>query len=384
MAKRIMISGAIARHPVNGAGNTWAFLQYVLGFRKLGFQVYYVEQVSAEGCFDDECKPAEFCSSTNVRYFRRVMNDFSLTDSAALLESDGCGHVGLSHAEVEKIAPDIDLLINISGHLHIKSILSAARCRMYIDLDPGYTQIWQAQYGADMNLRDHDVYVTVGLNLGEPDCPFPTCGICWEKSLPPVVMDEWATTSPPRNVYSTVADWRSFSPVEWHGVWYNEKADEFKRIIELPRRVRVPLELCLSIDATESDRLELQRHGWQLTSPSVHAATVDTYHNYITASRGEFSAVKQGYAAGRTGWFSDRSACYLTAGRPVIMQDTGIGKYVPTGDGLLTFTDIDSAAEAIKRVESEYSCHAAAAAAFAREFLDSDLVLLRLLRLAAL
>ena len=102
---------------------------------------------------------------------------------------------------------------------------------MYLDLDPGYTQIWQEQYGVDMNLRGHDFYVTVGLNLGEPDCPFPTCGIRWGKSVPPIVIDEWLPTQPPRNVYSTVAEWRGLGPVEWRGTWYNQKADEFRRII---------------------------------------------------------------------------------------------------------------------------------------------------------
>lgn len=385
MIKRIMICGAIGSHPLYSAGNTWAFLQYIIGFRNLGIETYYVEQLNPEDCIDSAWNHAAFTESTNASYFRALMDRFNLTDRVALLEANGPGHVGLSHGEIDAIAPDVDLLINGSGRLQIDSILRSVRRRMYLDLDPGYTQIWQARYGVDMKLRGHDVHVTVGLNLGEPDCPFPTCGIHWQKSLPPVVMDEWPTRPPLRNVYSTIAEWRGFGPVEWQGTWYNQKADEFKRIIDLPRRVQVPLELCLGIhpeDAT--DRSELEIHGWRLVSPALHAATPDIYRDYVMGSRGEFTAVKQGYATGHTGWFSDRSACYLTAGRPVIMQDTGIGKYVPTGDGLLTFTDIDSAAEAIKRVESEYSCHAAAAAAFAREFLDSDLVLLRLLRLAAL
>jgi hypothetical protein len=384
MAKRIMISGAIACHPLYGAGNSWAFLQYVLGFRKLGFDVYYVEQLNAEDCFDDERKPADFSSSANLRYFHRVMDHFNLTAWSALLESEGSGYAGLTRAEIEKIAPDIDLLINISGHLHLKSILSGVRRRMYIDLDPGYTQIWQQQYGVDMNLRNHDVYVTVGLNLGQPDCSFPTCSIHWEKSLPPVVMGEWVTTPIPRKVYSTVADWRSFTPIEWRGVWYNQKAEEFKRIIDLPQRVALPVELCLSIHPDEPDRIELERHGWQLVPPALHAVSTDAYREYITRSRGEFTAVKQGYALGRTGWFSDRSACYLAAGRPVIVQETGIGRHVPTGDGLLTFNDLETAVDAIELVESNYSGHAAAASAFAREFLDSDLVLGRLLRLAGI
>lgn len=384
MSKRILISGAIACHPVYGAGNSWAFLQYVLGFRKLGFDVYYVEQLNVNERINDQWERAEFNSSANVRYFRRVMDQFNLTDRAALLDSDGSGYVGLSRAEIEDLAPDIDLLINLSGRLQSEPILSAARRRMYIDLDPGYTQVWQEQYGVDMNLRGHDIYVTVGLNLGESDCPFPTCGIRWEKSLPPIVIDEWLTTQPPRNVYSTVAEWRGFGPIEWRGTWYNQKADEFKQIIDLPRRVAVPLEICLFIHPDEPDRAELERHGWELASPSVHALTIDAYRNYITGSRGEFTAVKQGYAVGKTGWFSDRSACYLAAGRPVIVQDTGIGRYLPTGSGVLTFMDVEGAAAAIDSIENDYGRHALAAADFAREFLDANIVLPRLLRLAGI
>lgn len=384
MSKRIMISGAMACHPLSGAGNSWAFLQYVLGLRRLGFKVYYVEQLDPEDCIDENSRQTYFTASANARYFRMLVERFDLAGDAALLEYDGPGHVGLSHAEVEEIAPEIDLLINVSGRLHMEQVLEAARRRMYLDIDPGYTQIWQEQYGEDMNLAGHDLYVTIGLNFGNRDCPLPTCGIDWYHTLPPVVLDAWMEKEPPGEAYTTVADWRGYGAVEWNGVWYGQKADEFKRIIDLPSRTPAELELCLLIDPGEPDRGELERHGWRLVPPRVHTATPDSYHNYISHSRGEFTVVKPGYAAGRTGWFSDRSACYLAAGRPVILQDTGIGKYLPTGDGLLTFTDVDSAAEAIGRVESDYSRHAAAAAAFAREFLDSDLVLSRLLGLAGI
>jgi hypothetical protein len=379
-----MISGAISSHPISSGGNSWAFLQYVLGFRNLGFETYYVEQLNAEDCVDDEWKPADFMLSANARHFRTLMDRFDLTGNAALLEYNGPRHIGLSHAEIEAIAPRIDLLINGSGRLHFRPVLEAVRRKMYLDLDPGYTQIWQEQYGVDMNLRDHDIYVTVGLNLGGPDCPLPTCGIHWEKTLPPVIVKEWATTCAPRTAYSTVADWRSFDPIEWRGVWYWQKARQFKNIIDLPHRVEVPLELCLSIYPDEPDRFELERHGWRLVSPAVHAATTEDYRDYLIGSRGEFTAAKHGYVAGRSGWFSDRSACYLAAGRPVIVEDTGIGNYLPTGSGLLTFTDVESAAAAISAVESDYCRHAAAATAFAREFLDSNLVLSRLLRLAGI
>jgi hypothetical protein len=384
MPKRVMIAGALAHHPIGGAGNAWAFLQYVLGFRRLGYDTYYVEHIEPKSCIDDEWKPAAFAASANVAFFRAVMERFALTDHAALLEWKGDGHAGLSRADVERLARDTALFINISGRFHLSSVLAAAHRRMYLDLDPGFVQIWQQQYGVDMNLRGHDVHVTVGLNVGAPDCPLPTCGIEWHSTLPPVVLSEWTTSLPPGERYTTVADWRGYSPVEWQGVWYGQKAEEFMRIVELPRRVAVPLELCLAIHPNEPDLSTLTTNGWHLSAPRQHCATPDSYRDYIHSSRGELTAVKHGYAAGRSGWFSDRSACYLAAGRPVIVQDTGIGTHVPTGLGLLTFTDLDGAADALDRIERDYARHAAAAAAFARDHLDSDRVLPRLLELVGL
>jgi hypothetical protein len=378
MTRRIMIAGAIARHPLGGGGNTWAFLQYVLGFQRLGFDTYYVEHLGAEDCVDNDWRPTSFAASANARYFQTVIDRFGLGGQAALFQWDGPGHVGLSRQAIETLAPDVDLLINLSGHFHLETVLRAVRRRLYIDLDPGFTQIWQERHGVDMNLRGHDAYVTVGLNLGKPDCPLPTCGIEWQTTLPPVVCDAWATASPAGAAYSTVADWRGYSPVEWNGAWYGQKAEEFMRLIELPERVSVPLEICLAIHPDEPDLAELRRHGWRLVSPREHAVTPDTYLDYIQTSRGEFTVVKHGYAAGRTGWFSDRSACYLAAGRPVILQDTGVEPYVPTGLGLLTFRDLEGAVAAIEDVESNYARHAAAAVAFVREYLDSDRVLMRL------
>jgi hypothetical protein len=382
MATRIMVSGAVASQPLFSGGNTWAFLQYVLGLRRLGIIPYYVEQIDREDCIDENWHRTTFDDSVNVRYFRALIERFDLMGYAALLEYDGPGHVGLSHAEVQQLAPDIDLLINMSGRLHIQQILNRVRRRLYLDMDPGYTQIWQEQYGIDMNLRGHDLYATVGLNLSEPECPFPTCGVRWEKTLPPVVIDEWRGAQTAGDFYSTIADWRGFGAVEWHGVWYGQKSDEFLRVIDLPRKTSVKLELCLFIHPGEQDRTRLEKHGWRLASPELHAANVEAYQKYIFASRGEFTAVKQGYSAGRTGWFSDRSACYLAAGRPVITQDTGIGRHLPTGMGLLTFDGLAAAVDALEKVENNYTRHATAAAAFAREYLDSNVVLSRLLSLA--
>ena len=189
---------------------------------------------------------APFMESANARYFQKVIERFDLGDHAALLQAGSSAHVGLSREEINRIAPDIDLFLNQFGSY--TAVLGQVRRSVYLDLDPGHTQIWQEQYGVDMGLRGHDVYLTIGLNLGEPDCPLPTCGINWEKTLWPIVLSEWETEEPPGSAFTTVANWRDYSWVEWQGTWYAQKAEAFKAVIDLPQRVPMPIEVCLSID----------------------------------------------------------------------------------------------------------------------------------------
>jgi hypothetical protein len=382
MRRRIIVAGALAQSPLGAAGCTWAFLQYVLGFRELGCETYYVEEIDSQHCIDDDWQAAPFASSANARYFTAVATRFRLDGAMALLQRDGGGHVGLSRHEVELLARDADLLLNLSGRFHDHTILAAVRRRMYLDLDPGFTQIWQERYHIDMNLAGHDVHVTVGLNVGAPDYPLPTCGINWRTTLPPVVLSEWDRNTPPGAAYTTVADWRGYSPVEWDGVWYGQKSTEFERVIDLPQHVETPLELCLAIHSDEPDRARLLAHGWHLSEPRQRIPTPDAYRDYILGSRGELTVAKQGYVAGRTGWVSDRSVCYLAAGRPVIVQDTGLLDHLPTGQGLLLFADQAEAAAALASVEADYPRHAEAARILAREHFNALRVLPRLLEYA--
>jgi len=379
---RILVAGAIGQHPIGGAGNAWAFVQYLLGLRRLGFDVVYVEHIAADKCVGEAWEPSPFAASANRRFFRSVMDQIGFAGRCSLLLQDSNESEGLGLAKVEELARDADLLLNMSGRFHLASVLDAVRRRAYLDMDPGFVQVWQEQYGVDMNLSRHDVHFSVGLNLGAADCPLPTCGIDWQPTLPPVVLDEWETTQPAGSSFTTVADWRGYGAVEWNGRWYGQKSEEFLKLLDLPHRSAAPLEICLAIHPDEEDRSRLLAHGWHLSEPSQQSATLDSYRDYIRRSRGEFTAVKHGYAAGNTGWFSDRSACYLAAGRPVIVQETGIRRFLPTGAGLLTFTTLDEAAAAIATVEADYPRHAAAALDLAREHLDSDRVLTRMLQRA--
>ena len=380
VAKRILFSGSIAGHPVGYGGNVWAFLQWVLGFRRLGFDVFYVEERQSTDLMDEELKPAPFARSANAQLFRRLIDRFELGDRAALLEAGSSAHVGLSREDIARVARDVDLFLNQFGAY--TTVLDRVRRSVYLDLDPGHTQIWQERYGVDMRLRGHDLYLTIGLNLGEPGCPLPTCGIRWEKTLWPIVLSEWATANPPGPAFTTVANWRDYSWVEWQGVWYAQKAEAFKSVIDLPRRVSMPIEACLSIADSDPDLPALRDNGWRLASPRERVGDPESYRRYIHESRGEFSPVRPICSLGKSGWFSDRSGCYLAAGRPVVMEDTGLSRHVPVGLGLLAYSDLESAVQCLEAVERDYARHAAAAREFAREHLDSDRVLSRVLTLA--
>jgi hypothetical protein len=380
VALRIAVAGGLARHPLGAGGYAWAFLQYALGFRDLGAEVRYVEHLEAGDCIDGAWQPAPFQTSANAAAFRAVLARHGLAGS--LLLNGGEAAIGAGAAELREWVAEADLFVNLSGRWHRRDVMAGARRRVYVDLDPGFTQIWQTGYGVDMNLAGHEAYFTVGLNLGRPQCPVPTLDLRWHPLLPPVVRRAWQPVPEQRVVYTTVADWRGYSPIEWQGVWYKQKADEFRRIIDLPQRVPVALEICLAIHADEPDLPGLRAGGWRLADPRVEAADDDTYRAYVRRSRGELSVAKHGYVVGNTGWVSDRTAAYLAAGRPAIVQDTGIGGDLPLGEGLLTFRDAAGAIAALAAVERDYQRHAAAASALAAEHFDSRRVLGRLLEIA--
>ncbi len=381
MGLRIIVGGGMARSPIGSGGYVWVFLQFVLGLRRLGHEVLYVEEIAAKDCIGDDWQRVPFGSSANLGLFNGIVQRHALHGQAALLHADG-EYAGMSAAEVARWADGADLVLNLSGRLHAPALLRAARRRVYVDLDPGFTQIWQAGYGADMNLAGHDAYATVGLNLGQPECPVPTLGLAWRPILPPVVLEEWLPSGTPGDAYTTVADWRGYSPVEWDGVWYGQKSDEFLRLIDLPGRVACQLEICLAIHPDEPDLPRLRAAGWRLSDPRACTGDEHAYRQYVRGSRGEFSVAKHGYIVGRTGWFSDRTACYLAAGRPAVVQDTGIAPHLPLGEGLLTFDDVDGAAAALHAVESDWDGHARAARALAERYFDSDRVLNQLLDIA--
>ncbi len=376
---RILLSGMLAGVPGQG-GATWAALQYLLGLRRLGHDVFFIEPVDPEPGMRTQ---SELGRTPTGRYFRRLRRRFHLARAGMIIAGTREAY-GVRYGALLSFARRADLLVNLSGMLREPALVEPIPTRLYVDLDPAFTQLWSAADGIDMGFDLHTHFATVGLELETGRGPVPTCGREWIGVLPPVVLDRWPyASSRCRSAYTSVANWRGYGSTAYDGVTYGQKAHSFRALADLPLKTRCPIEMALAIHPNEVDDLRmLERNGWRLTEPAAAAGTPDRYHDYVATSRGELAVAKAGYVVGSTGWFSDRSACYLASGRPVIAQDTGFSRHLPVGEGLLAFATAPEAAAALETVEADYRAHRQASRALAEDHLDSDVVLTRLLERA--
>jgi hypothetical protein len=365
-APGVIVSGMIAATPWQG-GATWAVLQYLLGLRRLGFAVYFVEPIGGP---DPPGQDA-------VRYGKQVLEPFGFSNHWALVPEAGGEPVGMTREKLRAVARRAELLLNVAGMLSDPDVLEPIPVRAYLDLDPAFTQLWHAGEGVDMRFEAHTHFVTVADAIGRPECPIPTCDREWVPTLPPVVLDEWPFAEGPANHdLTTVGHWRSYGSIHHDGVHYGQKVHSLRPLIDLPCRTRARFEPALAIHPDETDDLAaLKENGWALLDPARVVSTPEDYRSFVQASWAEFGLAKSGYVVSGSGWFSDRSACYLASGRPVIAQDTGFGRRLPTGAGLLSFSTADDVVAAIEELERDYERHRAAAREVAVEHLDSDRVL---------
>ena len=377
----IVVSGALANKPLNG-GNAWVILSWLSGLRRLGFDVYFIEEIASTVCTHADGSPAPFAESCNREYFRRVMHDHGF--SAAALICDGAGRLeGLQWPDVVDCVQTADLLLNISGHLRLPELFGRARRKAFVDLDPGYTQFWHADGIDKEHLEMHDAFFTVGENIGTPDCAISTNGLPWRTVRQPVVLEAWPVTpAADKRRFTTVASWRgAYGRVEYAGRSYGLKAHEFRKIATLPTRAPDHrFEIALAIHPAEiADRALLTTNGWQLAEPRREAGTPQAFRRYVQGSGGELSSAQGIYVETNSGWFSDRSVRYLASGRPVIVQDTGFSRRLPVGEGLFAYRDQAGILEALEAIDRDYEANARAAREVAETHFDSDRVLSRLL-----
>lgn len=368
MGERVTIAGAVAQRPGAG-GHAAVFLQWLLGFRRLGWDVLFV----------DRLEPGQDVRAQEA-WLRDLFAGAGIADAWSATTPDG-ETVGRPRREVTDFVRSSAFLVNVMGYLDDAELMGAAPRRVFLDIDPGFPQMWR-----DLGLHDafagHDDFVTVGGRLGRPDCAIPECGLRWITTLPPVDTTWWPEAGPPGNgAFTSIATWRGpYGPVDYGGQRYGLRVHEFRRFIDLPERTGEPFEVALSIDdGDEIDRDRLVDCGWQLVDPGAAAADIGAYRSYIARSRGEFMVAKNMYVDTRSGWFSDRSACYLASGRPVLAQDTGFTDDVPTGAGLLSFTTLDDAAAGVEAITARPGEHRRAARELAEAHFDAPLVIERLL-----
>ena len=301
--------------------------------------------------------------------------------SALLIESSLESLYGLTVAEVGRIAGEAAGLITLAAHYRREPypLLDRIRPRILIEQDPGYTHLWAKASDPLDIYGEQDFYYTVGGNIGSPRCSLPTLDIQWRPIWNPVILDWWSPLKPlSRDRFTTVADWRSYGYLEHEGKILGPKAEEFRKFLDLPQLTGEEIEIAPNIDPQDPDRSLLKNHGWKIECPEV-VTTPEDYQDYVAGSRGEFSCVKGGYVGTRCGWFSDRSACYLAAGRPVVLQATGFEDLLPTGEGLFAVRNTEEAVDAIRSVRRDYPLHSRAARAIAEEHFDTTKIQTRLL-----
>jgi hypothetical protein len=375
---KIVVWSLLATFPFGGM--TWHRLHWLVGLRRLGFDVWYVED-SDRLVYDPlTFWPTAECSA-NVAYLAKQMKRVGLEDRWIFRPPGVTDHClgATDSGALKRLYKEADVVINLSGAQELRDDHDIIRCLVYIDTDPVAKQVAVANGEKQVvqMLDKYDHLFTYGDNLGSLDCLVPIERYHWHPTRPPVCLDWWANTSQPapESALTTISNWKhTGKDIIWQGeVYHWSKHNEFLRFINLPSRSSLPIELAIG-GIGEDEIARIRRHGWR-TVRSTSLNEPKTYHNYILNSLGEFTVVKDQYVRLRSGWFSDRSACYLAAGRPVITQDTGFGNRLPTGEGLFEFSSEDEALMAISAIARDFKRHSSAALEIAREYFDAFKVL---------
>lgn len=369
MATLVVVEDLAAPAVLHRGGHAMLIVHMLHGLARLGHRVVFVEFL------DHEPAPEA------VRWFEAVMREHWSPDACALFAPGERPVAGLDARAVEAVAAKADAVITVAAHYRREPwpLVGGVRPRILFENDPGYTHLWAADGDPLDIFGEHDVYFTVGANVGTDRCALPTFGIEWHALWNPVVLELWPRDPAPTDAgFSTVAGLRDYGWLEFDGALLGPKIEELRKFRRLPGLVGEELALVAELDRDDPDRSELERDGWLLLPPD-RVQTPTQFRDFVRSSAGEFSVAKGGYVGTHCGWFSDRSACYLAAGRPVVLEATGFEDVLPTGEGLFAVEDVEGAAAAIEAIRSDPARHSAAAARIAAEYFDSDQLLTRML-----
>lgn len=369
---KIVFAGSIGRFPVGG--HAWVDMQYLLGLRALGHDVYYLEDCGEQSwVYNWATETVTTDLDYPTMYLRSCLQPIGFGDRWIYRAGDHTA--GMTTDDFLGVCSTASLFMVRGGRLEIwRPEYDRPRIRIYIDSDPGFTQFAIANGDPELQATiDHcDRLFSIGQRIGAPDCPIPENGRRWSRTVAPVFLPGWPVSGQEDAThFTTVMQWRSYRDVVYEGVKYGNKDREFPTFASLPGLTRQPLRLALT-GATPD---ECSRYGWDVVLGWESSYTPNTYQTFVSTSRAEFAVAKHGYVATRGGWFSDRSVCYLASGRPVLVQDTGLSDWLPIGEGVLTFRDVPDAVAGIDAINSDYRRHRRTAREVAERYFSTDRVL---------
>jgi len=363
------------------AGIAWQAMQYVLGLERLGYECWYVEDHGANP-YDPAQNTVVMECDYNVAYVRRMMERSGLGHRWAYWDAINDVYHGLDREAVRRLYRESDALINLCGATRLREEHLACPVRIMVDTDPVYEQIKyaEADAGSRAYLDDHTHFFTYGENVGGPGWIVPLCGVDWKPTRPPVVLEEWPLDPRRPASWTTIATWENKGKnIAFGGetyVW--SKHVNFLNFLEAPKRTGEKF-LMAMLPPDEAIERRVREAGWDLTDPRPVSATMETYAEFIRGSRGEFTVAKDIYVRPNSGWFSDRSVCYLASGRPVITMKTGFSRFYPAGEGLFEYATMEGVEAAVDAVRSDYDRQSRAARAIAAEYFGSGPVLTALM-----
>jgi hypothetical protein len=385
--KRILVMGFMGSCPI--AGVIWQHVHYIVGLQRLGHDVYYIED-SARLPYNPETFEVNNEFDYAARLLERLAREFEFknrwTFCARYLR--GQPTAGLSLKKIRRLYREADAILNICGTQEFNDDLLASDRIIYVESDPGVEQI-RIDRGVRSTidyLRRHRALFTFGENVGTKRFPVPTHNLNWLPTRQPVVTDLWKTSRAPSRaaVFTSVANWSTsgLKDITWRGEKYLwSKSREFLRFVAAPKKTGETFELATNIKDAKT-RAKFLRNGWRFHSPLQLSVDYWLYRDYVRRSKGEFTVAKDQYVRLNTGWFSDRSACYLAAGRPVIIQQSGFTQHYGNDGGLFAFSSIKEIVDAVKAINADYAKHSRAAREVAREVFEAEKVLASLLNRA--
>lgn len=375
---RVLVLGYVIRGPLGGLA--WHHLQYVMGLRALGHDVFFLEDSDDyPACYDPATGTIGTDPGTGLRFADVAFSRVGLGERWAYYDA----HLGVWHGpaatKVEDLCRTADILLNVSGVNPLRPWFDNISVRVLIDTDPVFTQVKHLTNLAARAAADaHTAFFTFGENLGHRGCSTPEDGLPWRPTRQPISLEVWPVTPGPSDgPFSTVMQWDSYPEQEYGGRRFGMKSVSFEPYFDLPRRTGRSFSLAVGSPTAPRDRL--QASGWQVLDPLEVTRDPWTYQAFVRHSKAEFTVAKHGYVVTRCGWFSERTAAYLASGRPAVVQDTGFTAWLPSGAGLLAFTDPDGAAAGIEAIDSDYPRHCRAARDLAAAYFSAGPVLTRLL-----